>query len=61
MWDLHITDNGKVVSRIFTELAGTNIFEKDHWPGLITFFKQRIIKLDEFWSQVKDGFDMVEL
>lgn len=60
-WTLHVTEDEKVVSRIFTELAGVNIFDKEHWPSLISFFKQRLIKLDEFWSQVKYGFDMVEL
>ena len=60
-WALHATDNGKVISRIFTELAGINIFNKEAWPELISFFKQRLIKQDEFWSQVKHGFGVVEL
>ena len=60
-WALHATDNGKVISRIFTELAGTNIFNKEAWPELISFFKQRLIKQDEFWSQVKHGFGVVQL
>lgn len=59
-WALHVTENGKVVSRIFKELAGVNIFNKEDWPGLISFFKQRLIELDAFWSQVKDSFDLVE-
>lgn len=60
MWALHVTEEGKVITRIFTELPATNIFNTEHWPGLISFFKQRLIKLDEFWSQVKYGFDVVE-
>ena len=60
MWALHITVDGKVMSRIFTELASTNIFNTEHWPALISFFKQRLIKLDNFWSQVKHGMDVVE-
>ena len=60
-WALHITEEGKVMSRIFTELSPINVFNKEDWPVLISFFKERLIKLDEFWSQVKHGFDMVEV
>ena len=61
IWTLHVTDESKVVSRIFIELAGTNIFNKEDWPELISFFKQRLLKLDEFWNHVKDGLDLVEM
>ena len=60
-WSLHVTEEGKVVSRIFTELEGVNFFDKENWPSLISFFKQRLIKLDEFWSQAKYGFDVLEM
>ncbi len=57
-WVLHTTDeNGKVVSRIFTEIAGKNIFNKEDWPALISFFKPRLIGLDAFWNNVKYGFE----
>lgn len=61
MWSLHVTEEGKVLSRIFTELAGVNIFDKENWPALISFFKQRLIKLDEFWSQVRYGFEVLDM
>lgn len=57
-WVLHTTDeNGKVVSRIFTEIAGKSIFNKEDWPALISFFKPRIITLDEFWSTARYSFE----
>ena len=57
-WELHHGDeNSKVVSRIYTQLNGVSIFSKNDWPALISFFKPRIIALDEFWIDVKDGFD----
>ena len=57
-WSLHATDEyGKTISRIFAELPGVNIFRKEDWPKLISFFKPRIIALDEFWSTVKYGFE----
>ncbi|HEU4633358.1 MAG TPA: DUF4268 domain-containing protein [Flavisolibacter sp.] len=57
-WQLHTHDtNGKLISRIFTENGGVSIFKKEDWPSLISFFKPRIIALDEFWSSVKYGFE----
>ncbi len=56
-WALHTTDeNGKTVTRIYTEISPVNIFNQDDWPQLITFFKPRIIALDEFWSNAKYSF-----
>ena len=48
-WQLHVPlDDGKIVSRIYKQLAGVSVFNKDHWPDLISFFKPRIIALDSF-------------
>jgi hypothetical protein len=58
IWVLHTTDEyGKIISRIYTELRGVSVFKKEDWPGLISFFKPRIIALDKFWSMVKYGFE----
>jgi hypothetical protein len=57
-WVLHTTDeHGRTISRIYTELHGVSIFRKEDWPQLISFFKPRIIALDEFWSMVRYGFE----
>jgi hypothetical protein len=57
-WQLHNYDeNGKPVSRIFKEKNEVSIFQKQDWPALISFFKPRIIALDEFWSSVKYAFE----
>ncbi|MGZ3881875.1 MAG: DUF4268 domain-containing protein, partial [Flavisolibacter sp.] len=57
-WQLHGHDeHGKIVSRIYTEKAGVSIFQKTDWPELISFFKPRIIALDEYWSSVKYAFE----
>ncbi len=56
-WVLHTTDeNDKVVSRIFIEIVGKSIYNKEDWPALISFFKPRLIALDTFWSQAQYGF-----
>lgn len=45
------------VARIFHSLDSVNIMKKEDWPKLISFFKPRIIKLDEFWSHAKYSFE----
>ncbi len=61
LWEVHHTDDsGKVTSRIYRQLNGVSIFNKNDWPALISFFKPRIIALDEFWNDVKDGFDALK-
>ena len=57
-WELHATDGyGKTISRIIKKIEGVNIFNTEDWPDLISFFKTRIVALDEFWNDVKDGFE----
>ena len=56
-WQPAITDeNGKLISKISTELPDVNINRSEDWPLLISFFKPRIIALDEFWSMAKYSF-----
>ncbi len=52
-------ENDKPISCIYVEMKGVVIMNKGHWPQLISFFKPRIIALDEFWNLVKDGFEMI--
>ena len=60
-WQLHTTDeNGKTVSRIMKQIDSVSIFNKNDWPELISFFKPRIIALDEFWSDAKYAFDALK-
>ena len=60
-WQLHtIDDYGKTTTRIFTQIDGVSIFNKQDWPALISFFKPRIIALDEFWSDAKYAFDALK-
>jgi len=57
-WALHTTDeNGLIISRIYKEIKTVNIFNREDWPTLITFFKPRIIALDQFWSDAQYSFD----
>ena len=51
---------GRVISRIYTEIKEVSIFNREDWPKLISFFKPRIIALDEFWSVAKYSFDALK-
>lgn len=58
IWQLHVHDeHGKPISRIYKELNCIGIFKKDNWPQMISFFKPRIIALDNFWSSAKYVFE----
>jgi len=60
-WILHTSDeNGKTICRIYKELTNVNVFNKEDWPKLISFFKPRIIALDEFWCDAKYSFDSLK-
>ena len=60
-WVLHTTDeNGQVISRIYREISPVNVFNQDDWPALISFFKPRIIALDEFWTDARYSFDALK-
>ncbi|NCD69618.1 DUF4268 domain-containing protein [Mucilaginibacter agri] len=60
-WQLHTTDEyGKTISRISKDVGPVNVFENNDWPKLISFFKPRIIALDEFWSDAKYSFDALK-
>jgi hypothetical protein len=58
-WELHShSETGKPVSRVIKHIEGFNIYKKEDWPDLISFFKRRMIAIDAFWSQVKYGFEI---
>jgi len=57
-WLMHTTDEeGRTISKIYKEIASVNIFNREDWPALISFFKPRIILLDEFWSDARYTFE----
>ena len=57
-WELHATDaNGLPLSRIYTDMQPVNLFNREDWPTLISFFKPRILALDTFWSEAQYAFE----
>jgi len=57
-WQLHDTDeDGRLVSRIRTQLKNVNILNVNDWPAIISFLKPRMMALDIFWNRVKESFE----
>jgi hypothetical protein len=57
-WKLHAKNEmGQTVSKIETIMPNVNVMEREDWPKIISFLKPRIIALDEFWDNVKPGFE----
>jgi hypothetical protein len=57
-WDRYFKDEHEnELSRIGTTINDVNIFNESDWPLIISFLKPRIIALDRFWHDVKDGFE----
>ncbi len=57
-WEPDAIDaNGQSLSRIYQELRPANLMARDDWPRLISFFKPRLVALDEFWSTGQYAFD----
>jgi hypothetical protein len=60
-WLLHSQDeNGQPISIVYDEIERVSIYKKEDWPMLISFFKPRIVALDEFWSMVKYSFEALK-
>ena len=51
-------EHGRLISTIGTSLPGVNIMKQDDWPALISFFKPRLLALDQFWADAKDIVEM---
>ena len=54
----HYDDYGKVTSRMVSQIDNVSIFNQQDWPALISFFKSRMIILDDFWDTARYSFDI---
>lgn len=48
---------GQEISRVYVALERASVLNKADWPELISFFKARLIALDQFWRLVKFQFE----
>ncbi|GAB2769756.1 hypothetical protein HNQ93_000380 [Hymenobacter luteus] len=52
-WQPDAEENGQPMSRVQQQLDGVSPLNREDWPALISFFKPRLLALDEFWSQAR--------
>ncbi|SDC12456.1 DUF4268 domain-containing protein [Niabella drilacis] len=58
LWQRAVYDEeGRPVSKILIRKEPVNIFNRNDWPVIISFFKQHLIALDAFWSIAKAYFE----
>ena len=61
IWEPEATDaNGQPLARIYQEQNGVNVFDRESWPRLISFFKPRIVALDAFWTDAQYTFEALK-
>lgn len=51
-------EEGKEISTIRVKLENVSIYRESDWPQIITFLKERMKNLDEFWIDHKDSFEI---
>ncbi len=51
-------EDGKEISTIKITLDQISIFRETDWPIIISFLKQRMINLDEFWCDHQESFEL---
>lgn len=56
-WELeYIRENGKSISRIFTEIEGIDIYDPQTWNEAHDFMLDRMLKLELFFREYQDYF-----
>jgi hypothetical protein len=59
LWQpVFINERNNNICRIYKEIKGVSVFNKEDWPIIISFFKPRIIALDKFWSIAKEIIEL---
>ena len=53
----YLEENGSQISKIYFVLKNVSIFNRNDWPLIISFLKQRMINLDAYWSTMKIKFE----
>ena len=58
IWEQEYTlPNGRIISRIYVEKMGLNIYKEDDWRDFFEFFETYLTRLDAFWADFKLFFE----
>jgi vacuolar-type H+-ATPase catalytic subunit A/Vma1 len=57
IWELDYTrENGKSVSRIYLQMEGVDIYDRDTWTAAHKFMYENMMKLESFYREYGDYF-----
>ncbi len=57
IWEIeYIRENDKSVSRIYVQLEGVDIYNRDTWAETHRFMFEKMMKLEEFYREYRDFF-----
>jgi len=60
IWELeYIRENGKSVSRIYLQLEGVDIYQRETWTRAHQFMYENMMKLEAFFMEYKDFIKFV--
>jgi hypothetical protein len=54
------TSGGRTVSALYQEISGVNVFIKSDWPAIISFLKRLLLCFDQFWTDHRDLYAMIQ-
>lgn len=57
-WEEHVSGSDREMAAIGLSIDRVSVFRREDWPELISFFKPRIMALDEFWTLARTTFDI---
>ncbi len=57
-WTTLVADeHGKTISEIYQVCKPVNVLNKQDWPSIISFLKEKLVALDDFWCEYKYAFE----
>ena len=52
--DIHYLESGKEISRIYVELTGVSIHNKNTWQQTMEYLNTQMIQFETFWYEYED-------
>ena len=61
IWDeKQYNDAGMPVSVVYSQIKNVNIYDKNTWKEIFSFFERNMLALDEFWYEFKPIFKQLD-
>ncbi|MGY5850916.1 DUF4268 domain-containing protein [Salegentibacter sp. F14] len=52
--DTYELPEGKLISRVYVQMDGVNIHNRQHWPEVMKFLNDNMLKLEAFFTEYRD-------